>query len=81
MAEDGLTVEQIRMLAELERGMDAGKVPFVIYRDGRAAMDNECLTHFGLTQGQTVNDEIWRAIQEWNLERCQREIALRKNPN
>lgn len=76
-----LTTQQIKDLAEVERLMDSGELPFVIYGGHRASMDAETLRHFGLQQGQTITDPIWEAILEFKIARCQEEIAMRKHPN
>jgi hypothetical protein len=72
-----LTHEQICMLAEVERKMDAGEMPFVLWHGNRAAMDKETMDHFRLTQGQTITDVIWKAILEFNIASCQDKIAER----
>ena len=81
MTDYELTDEQIQMLAEVERMMDAGEMPFVIYGGQRAAVDAELMKRFGLKQGQTINDQIWRAILQTKIENAQRETVQRKTPN
>ena len=76
-----LTDEQIRMLAEAEREMDAGTVSFVRWGSQRVLTTPECMKHFGLQQGQAISDEIWRAIQSFNIESIQKERTARKHPN
>lgn len=61
------TVEQLRMLAEQEREMDAGRVPFVRLRDQRMAMTASAMAEFGLKAGQTINDQIFMGILRFNL--------------
>jgi hypothetical protein len=76
-----LTAEEVRMLAEAERKMDTGEIPFVMYGGHRAAMRQEAMDHFKLKQGQTINDQIWIAILEFNIAHCRAETDMRKNPN
>ncbi|HET8728316.1 MAG TPA: hypothetical protein VFO41_12450 [Alphaproteobacteria bacterium] len=75
------TDDQIRMLAECERMMDAGEVPFVRLGSGRVMMDNETMARFGLTQGQTIGTETFFAIRRFGLDQVEQKIAARKRPH
>lgn len=74
------TAEQIRMLAEVERMMDRGEMPFVIWRGLRSSVLPEVMIELGLEQGQTVTDILYDAILAASIRLCEREIAKR-NPN
>ncbi len=62
-----LTNEQIRMLAQAERQMDAGELPFVVCMGRRLIVQPMVLEELGLESGQTVSDTIVLAIMEGNL--------------
>ncbi len=67
-----LDKETLRHLAESERLMDEGKVPFVwASRNGvyeRLAVAPVIMDEFGLQQGQKVNSILVDAISERSLE-------------
>ncbi len=69
-----LTHEEIKILAECERKMDAGKTPHVVVDGHRFAVNDEILEHFGLQNRQTVTNVIITAILEFNIERLKKEI-------
>ena len=71
-----LTVEQIKMLAKAEVMMDRGEKPFVIFGGNRMIMDDQVMEKLGLQSGQTINWDIFGAIQQENLQRVQLEISL-----
>ena len=61
----------LQIMAESERLMDEGKIPFVIAPGPngimeRLAMSNGLMEDFGLKQGQTINSIIRDAILEHN---------------
>ena len=62
-----LTIEEIRMLADLERRMDSGEQPYVIIEGHRAAVTPLVMDEFGLESGQTVSKPIFLAMLEANL--------------
>ncbi len=72
-----LTDDQIRDLAEVERKMDAGEMPFVMYHGQRAAMSPEAMEHFDLKQGQSITDTIWGGILRFDLASIQDQIATK----
>lgn len=76
-----LTNEQVQMLAELDRDMDAGKVAFVRLNGNRLAMTPETMSYFKLAVGQSISAAAFEAIQRYNLEQAQAEITARKRPN
>ena len=69
------TLEEIRMLVEQEREMDAGTVPFVMLGGHRMAMTPEAMQHFGLTVGQSISHEINMAILKFQIEWLTDKIA------
>ena len=71
-----LTNKQIRMLAEGERRMDAGEVPFVIIAGNRLAVLPVVMDELGLESGQTVSNTIVLAILEANLASIEADVAL-----
>jgi hypothetical protein len=72
------TIEQLRLLAEAERLMDEGKMPFVILRGERVSVQPEVMEELGLKQGQTINLSIFLAICEQFTALCQASIAIQK---
>ena len=60
--ERSITTEEIQMLAEVERQMDAGKVPFVVWVGGRMTVQKIVMEELGLESGRTVSHEIAGAI-------------------
>ena len=72
-----LTDEQIRMLAECERKMDSGEMPYVIWRGQRLSQRPYVMERLGLVVGQTISDPIFKRALELGIEECQKAIALR----
>ena len=65
--------ERIRIMAEAERMMDSGEIPYVIAPSNkgleRMAVASEIMDELGLTNGQTVNSCIIEAIFKLSLEK------------
>lgn len=59
---DDVSIDILRKLIELERKMDAGEQPFVVYKGDRAAFDGAVLDYFGATSGQTVSHTLLIAM-------------------
>lgn len=72
------TTKEIRALAEAERMMDAGQVPFVNFGGQRVMMRQEVMDELGLKQSQTINNQIFMAILQQNLAYCEAQIAIEK---
>jgi len=73
-----LSVEEIRMLADQERRMDSGELPFVNSPGGRMSVSPEVMAELGLAAGQTVSWPIMQAILEATLASLQAHMALDK---
>ena len=73
-----LTTEEIRMLAKVERQMDAGEVPFVVCGGHRMTVQQVVMEELGLESGQTVSHEIAGAILNANLAVCRAAVAAAK---
>ena len=73
-----LTTEEIKMLAEVERQMDAGEVPFVVWGGQRMTVRQLVMDELGLETGQTVSHEIAGAILNANLAACRAAVAADK---
>ena len=73
-----LTTEEIKMLAEVERQMDAGEVPFVVWGGRRMTVRQLVMDELGLETGQTVSHEIAGAILNANLAACRAAVAADK---
>ena len=61
------SIEEIKMLAELELKMDTGEQPYVMLNNQRAAFSQEVMDTLGVTNKQTINDEIWKAMVEESI--------------
>ena len=72
-----LKIDEVRMLAEVERGMDSGEILFVVSEGNRMAVEPEIMKILGLVSGQTVSRMMALSIMETRLERLQEEITLR----
>lgn len=72
-----LTNEEIKLLAEGERKMDAGEIAFVRLAGNRASVSPDVMQELGLQQGQTINNTIFLAILEANIANCK----ARMRPN
>ena len=72
-----LTEEQIAALAEIERWMDDSKIPFVMLEGMRVAVMQTVMDRLKLSNGQTISNVIFGAIERINLELIQDEIAKR----
>jgi hypothetical protein len=70
------TKDEIKLLAECERMMDAG-APFVRLNNERIMCRKECMEEFGLERGQTITDTIFREILKWNIADCEAAIIER----
>ncbi len=71
-----LTTEQIRMLAQAERQMDAGEISFVVCAGRRLIVRPVVMEELGLETGQTVSDTLVLAILEANLAALRADVAL-----
>ena len=71
-----LTTEQIRMLAQAERQMDAGEVPFVVAAGERLIVRPVVMEELGLETGQTVSNTLVLAILKANLAALRVDVAL-----
>ena len=76
-----LSTEQIRLLAQAERMMDSGEKKFVFFGGHRLMMDDEVMEKLGLQPRQTINWEIFGAIQQENIQRVQLKIQLERIKN
>lgn len=72
------TTEKIRLLAECERMMDGGEIPFVILNGQRASMSRSAMEYFGLEQGQTITGDIFVAVLQFKCAEIEAEIIERK---
>ena len=72
-----MTLEQMKILAEAERQMDAGAVPFVVCQGSRMIVDPLVMEEFGLQAGQTISPVMVVKILEAHLAMCQAELRLR----
>ena len=71
-----LTTEELHMLAEAERQMDAGEIPFVVWGANRMIVRPIVMDELRLKTGQTVSDTLAGAIMEAHLAAIQADVAL-----
>lgn len=71
-----LTVEQTRMLAAVQRDMDAGKLFFVVFKGERLSVLDEVAEELGLERGQTVNLAIVQSIVEASIAVLETKMAM-----
>ena len=67
-------LEVIRGLAKLERDMDSGAQPFVLFGGHRLSVHPDVMTKLGLEFGQTVSLPIVIAICKENIAYCQEKM-------
>ena len=70
------TVEEVRMLADVERRMDVGEQPYVVNTSGRLAVSPEVMSELGLVSGQSASPTLCLAIVTASLASMEATIAL-----
>ena len=74
------TNEEIRMLAEAERMMDAGEMPFVVTEGGGRLMVSQLvMDELGLESGQSASPFIAVAIERAGLAALRASRAMSRN--
>lgn len=71
-----LSIEETRLLAKLERDMDAGAVPFVMYEGQRLAVTEDAMAELGFEQGQSIKLPLFIALTQFNISQCEAQIAI-----
>lgn len=74
------TLEELRIIADVEHKMDTGEIKFVVLDGQRMCIDDDTLTHFGLVAGQTVSWPLMTAIIKHKIAECERRIAEEAAP-
>ena len=69
---------EIKMLAQVERDMDSGKQPFVIYAGDRLAVMQETMDEIELVTGQTISKNIFVNLMQMQLAQLRTELAIQK---
>ena len=72
------TNKEFRMLAEAERQMDAGEIPFVVCNRQRFLVQPVIMEELGLEPGQTVSDTLVLAIMEATVASLEADVALER---
>lgn len=70
--------DEVKMLASVERDMDDGKQPYVVWQGGRLAVMSEAMEMFNLRSGQTVSNFIAGEIMKAHVAIMEAKIALEK---
>lgn len=73
-----LSIDEYRMLAEVERMMDKGEIPYVVQNGQRLAFSKDVMEEFKVENGQTVSLELMIAMTEANIACLKIEIDLKK---
>ena len=73
-----LSEDMARGIASVERDMDSGKQPFVIYNGGRWAVTAGAIDALGLTCGQTVSAAMIDEILKFNISSIKTAILMEK---
>lgn len=73
-----LSVEEVTALAHVEREMDAGRQPYVMWAGRRLAVMTEAMEMFQLQIGQTVDDAISLAIMKAHVAIIETRLATEK---
>lgn len=70
-------IKELRMLAEIERQMDRGEIPWVRVEGftQRASIMPETMTVLGLETGQTITWFMFGEICQLQLEMCREALA------
>lgn len=72
-----LTEAETVILANLDRQIDSGEVPFVMLDGTRVAVTPRAMKHFALAPSQTIDDEQFAALLRFNIDDTLRQIAER----
>ncbi len=73
-----LTTQDMQLLAQAERDMDAGLVPFVVLNGMRNLVSADTMSELGLVSGQQVTPSMMTAIIKKSLADMQAELAIIK---
>lgn len=75
-----ITAKHIRLLGQLERDMDSGKMPFVRVegREGRYAMTPEMFEQFAFSPGQVISAGLMHLIMTFSYERVKEQLAFER---
>ena len=73
-----LTVDEIRMLADIERRMDNGEQPYVLVDGSRMAVEPDIMKELGLVKGQTISKTIALAVREACLVSLKMQLDLER---
>ena len=71
-----ISIEDVRLLAQLHRDMDAGKIFYVMLEGERIAVDDQIADELGLEKGQTICRLIFQEIMKANLASIEAQIAI-----
>ena len=73
-----MTLEEMKMLAQCERDMYAGKVMYVVHKGQKMLVPKEVMDHFELQVGQTVSAEMVLIIIEKNMSSLREKMDSKK---
>jgi len=73
-----LPIEEIKMLASIERKFDSGEMKYVLLNGGKVAVTDEALKELGLVEKQAISLTILRSILQFNIADCSAQMAINK---
>ncbi len=71
-----LTIDEVRMLADLERRMDSGEQPYVVTDGGRKAVEQTIMDELGLVSGQTISSTMEIAVTRAQIASLRAQLAV-----
>lgn len=75
---DLFTVEELRVLNEVERRMDRGEIPWVRLDGASQSVSPEIMKALGLEVGQRITWFMFGEILRLSMEHCQEQIAYER---
>ena len=73
-----MNLEEMKILAQCERDMDAGKVMYVVHKGQKMLVPKEVMDHFELQVGKTVSAEMVLIIIKKNMSLLREKMDSKK---
>lgn len=65
-------------IAQIDRMMDIGLLPFVMFNDQRIPVEAYIMQELNLLQGQLISTETFKTVMKLCLRDCEASMALNK---
>ena len=72
------TTDELKMLAESERLMDGGEMPYVNFHNQRLMVSEQAMAEFDLRIGQCISDAVFVALIRFEIADCKSQISRNK---